>query len=59
MNKGLKAHIYSTIMYSIPVIFILLNVTLNFEITITISIVYLILQLAIALISYLESWYDK
>jgi hypothetical protein len=59
MNKGLKAHIYSTIIYIIPVIFILLNVTLNFEITITISVVYFILQLAIALISYLESWYDK
>jgi hypothetical protein len=54
MNKGLKAHIYSTIMYIISVIFILLNVTLNFEITITISVVYFILQLAIALISYLE-----
>ena len=59
MNKGLQAHLYSTIMYLIPISLLFIksssitNVVLYF-----VAVGYIIIQGGIAILSYLENWYD-
>lgn len=61
INKGLKAHIFSTILFFI--IFILAvfkNNNQNIgDVRIFFGILFLIIHIGIAMMSYLEDWYDK
>lgn len=61
MSKGLKAHIYSTILFLVP-IFILLfenKEPIPIQIRYVLSMGYCIIQIGVGVLCYLENWYDE
>lgn len=58
MNTGLKAHLFSTILYIIPIIFVLITVSnISDNIKYLFAFGYILLQIAIGFMAYLEDWY--
>lgn len=58
MNTGLKAHLFSTILYIIPIIFVLITVSnISDNIKYLFAFGYILLQIGIGYLAYLEDWY--
>lgn len=58
MNTGLKAHLFSTILYIIPIIFVLITVSnISDNIKYLFAFGYILLQILIGFMAYLEDWY--
>lgn len=60
MNKGLKAHLYATLLYLI-VIFIAVfqNNSLTNEVRYILAIGFALIQVGIGILCYLERYYNK
>jgi hypothetical protein len=58
MNKGIKAHLYASLLYLI-VIFILLlqNKNVTSEVQYILALGYVLIQIGIGILCYLEYWY--
>jgi heme A synthase len=58
MNKGIKAHLYASLLYLI-VIFILLlqNKNVTSEVQYILALGYVLIQIGIGILCYLEDWY--
>jgi hypothetical protein len=58
LSIALKAHLLSTILYMVPIVYLTL-VVINEDAKYIFAIGYVLLQLGIGMISYLEDWYFK
>ncbi len=58
MNKGIKAHLYASLL-NLIVIFILLlqNKNVTSEVQYILALGYVLIQIGIGILCYLEDWY--
>jgi heme A synthase len=58
MNKGIKAHFYSSMLYLITVFILLLqNKNVTSEAQYILALGYVLIQIGIGILCYLEDWY--
>jgi hypothetical protein len=55
MNKGIKAHFYASMLYLI--ILLLQNKNLTSEVQYILALGYVLIQIGIGILCYLEYWY--
>jgi hypothetical protein len=59
MNKGLKAHLYTLVMYSVVLLIVLVG---NNDFTniarYILALGFIISQMGVAMICYIENWYE-
>jgi hypothetical protein len=59
MNKGLQGHLYVTLLYIIVIIIVLFkNNTITNEVRYILAGGFVIIQIGIAMICYIEEWYN-
>jgi heme/copper-type cytochrome/quinol oxidase subunit 4 len=60
MNKRLKGHIYSTLLYLVVLVIVFYkNDTITNEVRYILATAYALIQIEIEMLCYLESWYDS
>lgn len=59
MNRGLKAHIYASVMYGIMLLIVLVgNNDITNEARYILAGGFVFIQIGIAMICYMEEWYE-
>jgi len=57
MNKGLQAHIVATVLYILPLLLVWFSIDNEAKSILVVG--YFAIQLGIAIMAYLEDWYNQ